>query len=298
MAEIAFESGQQIAQGDLLIALDASTEKAELAGMRAQTELARQTLKRKRSLRKRGVGSQAELDQAQAEFDNAQAAVAAKRAVINKKTIKAPFAGTVGLRQVDLGEYLAPGTAIVTLQTLTPIYLDFSLPQQRLSKVSQGQSVELTVQGLEPDTFEGKVVAISPKVEVGTRSFSVRAQLPNADAALRPGMFGSVRVVLDDSQEMVTVPQTAISYNPYGDTVFKVVEEKPEGGGEARLIAKRVNVRTGETRADQIQVLQGVDAGDEVVVAGQLKLTGGNPVKVDNKIRPENKAELGDVENR
>ena len=307
VADIAFESGQRINKGDLLVALDASTEKAELAGMRAQASLAKQTLNRKRNLRQRGVGSQADLDQAQAEYDNAQAAITAKRAVINKKTITAPFSGTVGLRQVDLGQYLAPGTPIVTLQKLHPIYLDFSLPQQQLPKVNPGQSVELRVEGLERDSYPGKIVAISPKVEAGTRSFSIRAQVDNEDASLRPGMFGSVRVVLRDSFEAITVPQTAISYNPYGDTVFKIVEEEAKDAdgknangenNEPRRIAKRVNVRTGQTRADQVQILEGINVGDEVVVAGQLKLSGGNPVKVDNSIVPANKSELGDVENR
>lgn len=298
VARIAFESGQRVDKGELLLALDASTEKAELAGLRAQSELARQTLERKRSLRKRGVGSQADLDQAQAEFDNARAAIGAKQAAINKKTIDAPFSGTVGLRQVDLGQYLAPGTPVVTLQTLDPIYLDFTLPQQQLATIHEGQTVELRIQGLEPAVFTGQIVAISPRVELGTRSFEVRAKLPNQDVKLRPGMFGSVRVVLDQSNDVVTVRQTAISYNPYGDTVFKVVQETPEGGGEPRKIVKRVNVRTGETRADQVQVLQGVEPGDEVVIAGQLKLTGDAPVKVDNSIVPEDKSELGDVENR
>lgn len=298
VAEIAFESGQRVDKGELLLALDASTEKAELAGLRAQSELALQTLERKRALRKRGVGSQADLDQAQAEYENARAAIGAKRALIDKKVLEAPFSGTVGLRQVDLGQYLAPGTLVVTLQALDPIYLDFRLPQQQLAKVHAGQTVELRIQGLEPDVFTGQIVAISPRVEVGTRSFDVRAQLANEDEKLRPGMFGSLRVVLDQSQQVVTVRQTAISYNPYGDTVFKVVQETPEGGGEPRKVVRRVNVRTGETRADQVQVLEGVEPGDEVVIAGQLKLTGGDPVTVDNSIVPENKAELEDVENR
>lgn len=297
VAEIAFESGQQVAQGDLLVALDASTEQAELKGLQARSELARQTLERKRSLRGRDLGSEADVDQAQAEYDNAVAGAEAKRAVIAKKTIKAPFAGTVGLRQVDLGQYLAPGTPVVTLQSLDPIYLDFSLPQQQLDKVETGQTVRLRIDGLADSPFSGEVVAISPKVESGTRSFGIRAELGNPEGRLRPGMFGSVELRLEGSHEVVTLPQTAITYNPYGDTVFKIVEQEAEDGGKVK-VAKRVSVRTGERRADQVQIVTGVEPGEQVVAAGQLKLSGGDRVEIDNSIVPESKAELGDVENR
>lgn len=314
VAKIAFESGQDVSEGDLLIALDASTEKAELEGLRAQGELARQTLERKRNLSKRGVGSKADLDQAQATRQERVASAQAKQAMINKKTIRAPFAGTVGLRMVDQGQYLAPGTAVVTLQALDPIYLDFSLPQQQLHQVRTGQTVSLNLQGQQDEQVEGKIIAISPKIEAGTRSFSVRAQIENAERHLRPGMFGQVSVVLNESRDVLTVPQTAISYNPYGDTVFRVVHEseqqqnneesenksepgpKPEDG-EAKPIARRVNVRLGKTRGDLVQVLSGIEAGDEVVVAGQLKLRGGDKLIIDNSIVPQSKRDPEPIQN-
>jgi len=296
VARLAFDSGEQVEQGALLLSLDTSTEVAELQGLKAQRELSRQTLERKRRLRERNVGSQSDLDMAQAEYDNAGAAVQAKQAAINKKTINAPFAGVLGLRQVDLGEYLDPGATIVTLQTLDPIYLDFTLPQQQFDKAAVGQQVELLLEGLD-GTFKGEVVAISPKVAAGTRSFDLRAQLDNPDGRLKPGMFGRVELLQNQTNEVITLPQTAIAYNPYGDTVFKVVEQTPEGGGEPEKRSKRVNVRTGETRGDQVQIVSGVDAGDEVVVAGQIKLRGGDRLIIDNEVLPENKAEVGQARN-
>lgn len=298
VVKIEFESGQKVAKGDLLVALDTNTEKAQLAGLRAQAELSRLTRQRKSKLRKRGVGSQASLDEAAASYKNSLAAARAKQAEIDKKTIAAPFDGTVGLRQVDQGEYLAPGTTIVTLQALDPIYLDFSLPQQQLEKVHTGQTAILYLDGSKKDAARGEIIAISPKVEVGSRSFSVRAQLDNKNHRLRPGMFGRVEVILDKSHSVLTLPQTAISYNPYGDTVFKVVKQESKGqDGKPVLHAKRVNVRTGQTRGDQIQILSGLEPDDEVVVAGQLKLRGGDVVEIDNSILPQNKADPGDIEN-
>lgn len=306
VVEIGFASGEKIAKGELLVALDTATEKAQLAGLRSQVELTRLTEQRKSKLHKRGVGSQAALDEAAANYKNSQAAVRAKQAEIDKKTIVAPFAGTLGLRQVDQGEYLAPGTAIVTLQMLDPIYLDFSLPQQQLSKVQLGQTVSLHLDALEEGPVQGEIIAISPKVDAGSRSFLVRAQLSNADQRLRPGMFGRVDVVLDKSDAVLTLPQTAISYNPYGDTVFKVVKQDvpksrhtPDQASDnkATLIAKRVNVRTGETRGDQVQILAGLEADDEVIVAGQLKLRGGDVVEIDNSILPQDEANPSPVEN-
>lgn len=296
VTKLEFDSGESVEKGDKLLVLDTSTETAELRGLRAQAELARQTLKRKRELRERRVGSQSELDQAQAQYDNARAGAAAKQAVIEKKTIRAPFAGELGLRQVDLGQYLEPGTPIVTLQALDPIYLDFTLPQQQFDKASVGQPVAFRIEGFEGD-FSGEVLAISPKVEAGTRSFQLRAQLDNPGKRLKPGMFGRVEIMQADIRNVITLPQTAIAFNPYGDTVFKVVEETSEEGGEPVKRSMRVNVRTGETRGDQVQILSGIEAGDQVVVAGQLKLRGGDQLIIDNEVLPQNQADPGMVEN-
>lgn len=302
VAAIEFESGQAAKQGDVLIRLDSQVDRAELQGLQADAEEARLNLERKQELVDRELGSQASLDTARAQYQRARAAVRSKQVLINKKTIEAPFDGVLGIRQVDLGEYLAPGTAVVPLQTLDPIYLDFSLPQQQFDKVREGQTVRLVLEGvrnqaLDDEGFTGTIIAISPKVESGTRSFGLRAQVENPNRRLRPGMFGRVEVILDDSREVITLPQTAITYNPYGNTVFKVVEENAEGSEEPVLRAKRVNVRTGETRADQVQILAGLEPGEEVVVAGQLKLRGGDRINVDNSVVPESKAELEDVQN-
>lgn len=296
VVSIDFESGARVEQGDRLVALDTSVEEAQLASLRAQLELARQTLERKQALRERGLGTEADLDQAQATFRRFQAEIAVVKATIDKKRIEAPFAGKLGLRLVDLGQYLAPGAPIVTLQALDPMLLDFDLPQGALANISVGQRVELTTDAYPDRVFEGRILAISPQVSEATRSFGVRATLHNPDELLRPGMFGEVRVELDAAREVLTLPQTAISYNPYGDYVY-VVEKVQNESGESTLVAAQINVRTGETRGDQVQIVEGLEAGAEVVIIGHHKLYNNAVVNVDNERVPKVQAHPQNVEN-
>lgn len=290
--EIAFESGARVKEGELLVALDTETDEAELAALQATARLAELTLKRARELRAQNLNSPAELDQAEAEHARAQARVEAQRTLIAEKTIRAPFAGRLGIRRVDPGQYLDPGTGIVTLQQLDPIYVDFDVPQHRVADVEPGRDITLRVGGYD-ETFQGTIEAVSPVLEKETRSFAVRARLDNAAERLRPGMYGTVLLDIGEPQPFVTLRQTAIAYRPYGDAVW-VVDEREDGG----LVARQRNVRTGRSRGDQVQILSGVDEGDRVVVIGHHKLRPGARVRIDNNRLPPNEAEPQNVENR
>ena len=285
--KITFESGGQVKQGDLLVQLDVSAEAAELRGLEAQTLLARINDKRAQELRRNNTNSQGDLDAAQAQYQQTLAAADTLKATIAKKTITAPFAGRLGLRQVNLGQYLAVGTAIVTLQALDPIYVNFALPQQDVVDLTEGQKVQLRIDAYPDQTFEGAISAISPKVDDASRNLQVQATLGNANARLKPGMFGSVDVLLPRQGKVITLPQAAIVYNPYGDAVY-VVEKTKDAAGADGLVARQRFVQLGETRGDQVAVLKGVKIGDEVVTSGQLKLRNGAAVEINNSITPEN----------
>lgn len=285
--KITFESGGQVKQGDLLVQLDVSAEAAELRGLEAQTLLARINDERAQELRRNNTNSQGDLDAAQAQHQQTLAAADTLKATIAKKTITAPFAGRLGLRQVNLGQYLAVGTAIVTLQALDPIYVNFALPQQDVVDLTEGQKVQVRIDAYPDQTFEGAINAISPKVDDASRNLQVQATLGNANARLKPGMFGSVDVLLPRQGKVITLPQAAIVYNPYGDAVY-VVEKAKDAAGADGLVARQRFVQLGETRGDQVAVLKGVKIGDEVVTSGQLKLRNGAAVEINNSITPEN----------
>ncbi len=293
--DIQFESGDRVEAGDALVALDTAEDRARLEGLRADARLARATLKRKQGLRDRNLGSQAELDEAQARASQTAAAVAAQEALIAKKTIRAPFAGRLGIRQVDLGEYLSPGTGLAMLQRLDEVYIDFDVPQERIAALSPGQSVDVRVAGY-PDTFEGTVEALDSALDTATRTVRVRARVANEDERLRPGMYGNVELSLGDSEEFLTIRQTAIAYNTYGDSVWVVVPRDGEGDDNG-LTAERRTVKTGRTRGDQVQILNGIEPGDRVVVAGNHKLRPNATVKVDNEVLPSDKADPENVDN-
>ncbi len=285
VTRIAFTSGQHVKQGDLLVQLDVSTDEAQLRGLVAQATLARITLECARELRAANSNAPADLDSADAQYQQALANVDNQRAVIAKKTIRAPFAGVLGIRLIDLGQYLAAGTPVVTLQALDPIYANFSLPEQDVTLLKTGQPVRLSVEAYPGETFAGTITALNAKVDEATHNLQVQATVANADERLVPGMFVRADVVLPEQDRFVTLPGTAIVYNSYGDAVY-VLERGADPPGAAPLIARQRFVQLGETRGDQVAVIKGVRPGEEVVTAGQLKLRNGAPVQVNNAVQP------------
>jgi membrane fusion protein (multidrug efflux system) len=280
ISAIHFTSGESAEQGELLLELDDSTDQAELKGLLAELTLGKLKFERVAKLVKEKSVSKSDYDEARATLDNAEAGVAAKRAIIEKKRIRAPFAGRLGIRRVDLGEYLSPGTAIVPLEKLDPIFADFTLPERELARISKGQAIEVHVQAYPGENFDGEITAIDPGVSVGNRSFRIQAVLANPNQRLRPGMFADVRVLLPDTEGVLTVPDTAISYAPYGDSVF-VIEQK-----EGVSTAVRRQIETGSARAGRVSVSSGLSEGEQVVSAGHNKLRSGQAVTIDSKPAP------------
>lgn len=292
VAKIAFESGDQVQAGAPLVLLNADTDEAQLRSHTAATELARQTLARARKLRESNVNAQADLDAAQALHDQARASEQMIRTVIEKKTIRAPFSGRLGLRRVNLGQYLAAGAAIVALQSLDPIHLNFALPQQDVGHLTRGQPVELALDAFPERVFRGAITAFDAGLDPATRTVRVQATLANADGRLQPGMFGSVAVLLPRREQVITVPQSAVTYNPYGNVIYVIqpAPGPPAGAGAegAPLVVRQQFVQVGDTRGDQIAILAGLKAGERIVTGGQLKLRDGVPVRIDNRVPPAN----------
>jgi len=281
VSRIHFESGQAVQSGDVLIELDATVDLAELDGLVAEQHLAQLQMDRVARLISDRSVSQADVDEARGTLDNTTAQVAAKKALIAKKTIRAPFSGVLGIRRVDVGEYLAPGSPIVPLEALDPIYADFSLPERFLARVAVGQEVQVQVQAYPGDAFKGRIEALNPGVEEGTRSLSLRAVLTNTDKRLRPGMFAEIKVVLPAPQEVLTLPGTAVIYNPYGDSVFVIQD------GEKGTVVQRRQVTTDEVRDGRVSIVEGLSEGDRVVSAGQMKLRNDQQVTLDAKPAPD-----------
>ncbi|MCW5598740.1 MAG: efflux RND transporter periplasmic adaptor subunit [Nitrosomonas sp.] len=271
---IQFESGQSVRKGQLLVKLDTSTDEAELKGLQADELLAQVQLKRSKQLLGQQFISQSAYDLNRAQLAQAQSAVTAKQSVIAKKHIRAPFDGKLGIRLVDLGQYLAEGSAIVSLQKLDPIYVDFTLPEQYLADLAIGQDLTITVQAYPGKTFHGEISAIHPAIDIGTRSIAIRATMKNPDQILRPGMFADVQILSSQQKAVLTLPDTAITYNPYGESVFVIKS------GEQGLAVQRQQIETGETRAGRVQIVRGLVAGDRVVSAGQVKLRNDMPVTI------------------
>ncbi len=283
IVRVAFESGARVQAGDVLVELDTATESAQLRSSEATARLAELNLQRARELRQTNANTQADLDTAEATSAQAAAAVDNIRATLAKKQIVAPFAGRLGLRQVNVGQFLNKADVIVTLEATDPIYADFSLPQQDVTHVRTGLPVKVGVDAFPDREFAGTIEAIDPRVNTVTRNLRVRATLANADGALRPGMFIRVDVVLPDARDVIVLPATAIVYSPYGDSVYVV------GQNEAGVaVAQQRWVKVGPKRGDQVALLSGVQPGDEVVTAGQGKLRPGTPVKVNNTVVPTN----------
>ena len=284
---IAFDSGQAVRAGHVLAVLDTRQEQAQLAAMEAQRELAQLTFERMQGLLGERVISRAEYDRATADYRQNDARAGEIRAVIQRKTIRAPFSGILGLRQVNLGQYLAGGDALVTLQSLDPIYVNFGVPQQVAGQVPVGRTVRITTDDRRRAEWSGRVTALDSLVDEATRNIQVQATLSNPNGVLRPGMFVQTEVALGPSQTVVALPASAISYAPYGDSVFVVAEMKGEDGKPYRGVRQHF-VKLGPARGDQIAVLSGIKPGDEVVTSGLFKLRNGAAVQINNSVRPAN----------
>jgi membrane fusion protein (multidrug efflux system) len=282
---IMFKSGDDVKQGALLLKLRSDDDAAKLESLQATAELSQITYNRDLKQFKIQAVSQATLDTDSANLKNAKAQVVEQQAVLDKKFLRAPFAGHLGIRAVDLGQYLAAGTTIVTLQALDPIFLDFFVPQQAVDQMRIGQAVTTKVDAFADQTFSGEISAINPKIDASTRNIQIRATLKNPDHKLLPGMYATVDIATGAPRNYITLPQTAITYNPYGDIVY-VVDKKADPSGKPQLFARQTFVTTGAQRGDQVAVLKGVNEGDMIVTAGQIKLHNGSSVLIDNSITP------------
>ena len=286
---IHFQSGQAVQAGTPLVQLNAESDVARLHSLGANADLAEVNYERNRKqLEFQGV-SQAVVDADAANLKNAKAQLAEQQALVNKKLVRAPFDGRLGIRAVDVGQYVNAGTKLVTLQALDPVYVDFYAPQKSLGRIAVGQKIILKTDAFQGQQFPGEVSSIDPKVDPATRNVQVRATVRNPKHSLLPGMFATVVLASGGPQRFLTLPQTAVSYNPYGDTVF-VVEESKGKDDKVALVAQQKFVTTGEARGDQVAILSGIKEGDTVVTAGQIKLRSGFPVIVNNAIQPTNDA--------
>ncbi len=292
---IAFESGQAVRKGDLLLQLNTANEQAQLKALDTAASLAVTQRDRWRELGQQKLVSRSEVDERIADAATTQAQADAQRALIAQKTIRAPFDGVLGIRKVNLGQYLNPGDPIVGLQALDPIHVDFTLPEQRMNEVAIGTPVRLDVDALPGRTFEAKVTAVEPSVDSSTRNFKVRASLANPDGTLRPGAFGRVGFDLGQARDLVVVPQTAISFNPYGNSVYVVVEAPEDAGAKPAMegmpvathVVKQRFVTTGPARGDLVGITDGLEPGDVVVTSGLLRLRNDAGVTINNKVQPD-----------
>lgn len=287
---VLFKSGDEAKEGQVLVQLNADSDIARLRSLEAEAELADTVYERDKKQFAAQAISQAALDADASDLKNKRAQVAEQAALVEKKTIRAPFSGLLGITALNPGQYLNAGDKIVTLQSVDSLLADFYLPQQEISRIRLGQAVSLTTDSYPGRTFTGRITAINPKVDSATRNVQVEATIDNFAHKLLPGMYASVEVKAGAAQRYLTLPQTAVTFNPYGETVF-VVEETVKGAkGQPVLTVKQTFVTTGSTRGDQIAVLKGISEGDVVVTSGQLKLKNGSRVVVDNKVKPSNEA--------
>jgi membrane fusion protein (multidrug efflux system) len=294
VSAIRFESGASVKQGQILVELDSKAERAQLASIEARKELATTNVGRTRALVADNAIAKAQLDTDESTLKMSSADLQALHAQIDRKTVRAPFSGRLGIRRVNLGQYLNPGTTLTELESTDMVFVDFSLPQQRLETVSVGMPVQVTVEGLLGFSAPGKIAAIDPTVDATTRSLKLRASVPNKDEKLRPGMFAKVAVVLPEQGTVVAIPASAVVRASYGDSVFIVEDKKDESGspvkgpdGKPAKVARQQFVRAGESRGDFIAIVDGVKPGQEVVSAGAFKLRNGAGVVVNNDIKVE-----------
>lgn len=300
---IEFKANDAVKAGQTLVQLDDAVDQADVKLYQATIDLAQRTLTRVSSLRARGNAPQSDLDAATAELEKGQAQLARANATIDRKRILAPFGGIVGIRKIDVGRYVAAGDPFVTLQRLDEVYVDFTLPEQAISRVAHGQKVEMRSDAFPGEVFTGQVTGIEPVIDQASRMLKVRGTIANPELKLRPGFFANVRLVLPERPNVVTVPQTSITYSLYGDTVFVIHEKKAEAGqapgaapqGEAApgqapkgppLVVEQVFVRVGQRQGNVAEIVEGLKAGDQVVTSGQLKLQNQFPVVIDNSVDP------------
>jgi membrane fusion protein (multidrug efflux system) len=287
VVKIAFEPGSAVKAGDLLVQQDTTSEAAQLRSAEASMELARLNLERAKELLPEKVITPSNYDSVEAEYKQAAAQVDAIRATIAKKTIRAPFAGRLGLRLINLGQTLNDGDTIVSLQAMDPIFVNFQLPQQELAKIRQGLPVKLTSDALPGETIEGSITAVNPQVDNATRNLRAQATVANIRELLRPGMFVNVTLVLPEVQSVLIIPSTAVLYAPYSDSVFIVDDKRNDTGASSGSVVRQQFVRLGEKRGDYITVLSGIKEGETVVSTGAFKLRNGQAVVVDNTLAPE-----------
>lgn len=287
IVEVSVEDGARVEPGQILVKLDDDGLRAELRGARAEASLAEIQRDRQYRLREQNAVSQSDFDRAASQLEQAHARVDDVQAQLDEKTVEAPFGGRLGIIQVDVGQYVSAGDPIVTLQNLDPISVDFTVPQRELARIEVDQPIAVRADAFGTQPFRGRIVAISPKIDRQTRSVPVRGRIANPDGALRPGMFVDVTVELPTQDNVITLPQTAVTYNPYGTSVFLINETRTDSG-DTELTVERKFVRTGATRGDQVQVLEGLSEGDRVVTSGQLKLRNGSRVSVKDSPQPTN----------
>jgi membrane fusion protein, multidrug efflux system len=287
VGRISFESGRAVREGDVLVQLDTRQEQAQLAAAEAQRELARLNFERMQALVVDGAISKADFDQAAAEQKSTEARVGEIKASIARKTIRAPFSGILGIRQVNLGQYLSGGDPVVPLQALHPIYVNFGVPQQETARVRVGGSVRIVADELSGASFTGRVTAVDSVINQATRNVQVQATVPNPDGKLKPGMFVQTSIATGSTRSLVSLPASAIGYAPFGDSVYVLGDLKGPDGRTYRGVTQKF-VKIGPTRGDRVAVLSGVNAGDEVVTSGVFKLRNGAAVNVNNRVQPGN----------
>jgi membrane fusion protein (multidrug efflux system) len=287
VARIGFDSGKSVHAGDVLVEQDTRQERAQLASLEAQRDLARVNFGREQQLVDEGVISRSEYDQASSQQKATEANVAEIRATIERKTIRAPFSGILGIRQINLGQYLSAGQAIVSLQALNPIYVNFGVPQQTVSQALVGRPLHVTKEDLPSMAFAGRVTAVDSVVNEATRNIQIQATLANPEGKLRPGMFVQVDLPLGASRSVIALPASAINYAPYGDSVFVITDLKDPSGKTYRGVQQQF-VKLEGSHGDQVAVISGINPGDEIVSSGVFKLRNGAAVQVNNKVQPGN----------
>ena len=289
VATVPIKSGQDVKEGELLIKLNDASDLAQLNSLKALADLAKVINERDRQQLAIQAISKNVFDTSAADAKSKQAQVEQQTALVAKKNLKAPFSGRVGIVSINPGQYVNSGDKLLTLQTLDPIFVDFNLPQNNAEQIQVGQVVEVTTDAFKDASFTGKITAVSPMVDTNTRNIQVEAQLANPDKKILPGMFANVNIKLGEQVKLLTLPQTSVTYNPYGSTVFlaKPTGKKDKQGKDA-FEAQQVFVTTGATRGDQVAILKGVDEGATVVTSGQLKLKNGTPLIINNTVQPAN----------